>query len=212
MAKKPIGRPMPPAALFDIDGSDFVPAPDLAEWAKATFIVEGAPLQNADHAHLVDAEIGFLWTGVMATRHMHAIVGQAEMPRFQGNKWSKSRQEQQMAEWFGDLPDFVITIDARYAAQCDDVTFCSLIEHELYHCGQEIDQYGAPKFSRSTGLPVYAIRGHDVEEFVGVVRRYGVGAAAGQTLALVEAAQRAPEIGKAKVSGVCGSCRALISE
>lgn len=211
MAKNPIGRPMPPVELFEPTGApSFVPAPDLAEWATATFIAEGAPLQNVDHAHLVDAEIGFLWTSVMATRHMNAIVGQAEMLRFQGSKWSKARQEQQMTEWFGDLPDFVITIDARYAAQCDDVTFCSLIEHELYHCGQEIDQYGAPKFSRSTGLPVYAIRGHDVEEFVGVVRRYGVGAAAGQTLALVEAAQRGPEIGKAKVTGACGTCRAMV--
>lgn len=204
-------RPQPPESLFDqVTAPAFIPAPDLAEWAKATFIAEGAPVRNRDHAHLENAEIGFLWTSVMATRHMNAIAGQAEMPRFQGSKWSKARQEQQMEAWFGDLPDFVITIDARYAAQCDDITFCALIEHELYHCGQEIDQYGAPKFSRTTGLPVFAIKGHDVEEFVGVVRRYGVGAAAGQTLALVEAAQRGPEIGKAKATAACGSCRALI--
>ncbi|MFC7378257.1 putative metallopeptidase [Brevundimonas sp. GCM10030266] len=204
-------RPHPPEALFDqVTAPAFIPAPDLADWAKATFIAEGAPLRNPDHAHLENAEIGFLWTSVMATRHMNAIAGQAEMPRFQGSKWSKARQEQQMEAWFGELPDFVITIDARYAAQCDDITFCALIEHELYHCGQEIDQYGAPKFSRTTGLPVFAIKGHDVEEFVGVVRRYGVGAAAGQTLALVEAAQRGPEIGKAKATAACGSCRALI--
>lgn len=204
-------RPLPPQAIFDpITAPAFIPGPELSEWAKATFIRPGAPLMNRDHDHLADAEIGFLWTSVMATRHMNAIAGQAEIPRFQGSKWSKARQEQQMEAWFGLIPDFVITIDARYAAQCDDVTFCALIEHELYHCGQEIDQYGAPKFSRSTGLPVYAIKGHDVEEFVGVVRRYGVGAAAGQTLALVEAAQRGPEIGKAKATAVCGSCRALI--
>lgn len=205
-------RPHPPEAVFDQAAAPaFIPSPDLREWAKATFITVGAPLHNPDHAHLADAEIGFLWTSIMATRHMNAIVGQAEMPRFQGSKWSKARQEQQMEAWFGGLPDFVITIDARYATQCDDITFCALIEHELYHCGQEIDRYGAPKFGRSTGLPCYAIRGHDVEEFVGVVRRYGVGAAAGQTLALVEAAQRGPEIGKAIATAACGSCRALIA-
>lgn len=203
-------RPHPPAEMLDPTGPAFLPSPELAEWAKATFITVGAPLLNEDHAHLANAEIGFLWTSIEATRHMNAIVGQAEIPRFQGNKWSKSRQEQQMEDWFGQLPDFVITIDARYAAQCDDVTFCATIEHELYHCGQERDQYGAPKFSRSTGLPVFAIRGHDVEEFVGVIRRYGVGAGAGQTLAFVEAAQRGPEIGQAKVTGACGTCRTLI--
>lgn len=204
-------RPHPPEATFDqATAPAFIPAPDLAAWAKATFILAGAPLLNDDHAHLAEAEIGFLWTSVTATRHMNAIAGQAEMPRFQGSKWSKARQEQQMESWFGLLPDFVITLDARYAAQCDDVTFCALIEHELYHCGQEIDKYGAPKFSRSTGLPCFAIKGHDVEEFVGVIRRYGVGAGAGQTLAFVEAAQRGPEIGKAKVTGACGTCRAMV--
>ena len=132
------------------------------------------------------------------------------MPRFMGAKWSKARQEQQITEWFGEMPDFLITLDANYAAQCDDVTFCAVVEHELYHCGQALNEFGAPKFNQTTGLPVYAIKGHDVEEFVGVVRRYGVGAAAGQTRALVEAANSAPEIGKAKVSGACGSCKALI--
>lgn len=203
-------RPAPPEIIFDPTGPAFIPAPELAEWAKATFIAQDGGLRNPDHEHLDGATLAFVWTGVPAARHMNIIVGQAEMPRFQGNKWSKARQEQQLEEWFGDLPDFLITIDARYATQCDDVTFCALVEHELYHCGQEVDAFGAPKFSRSTGLPCFAIRGHDVEEFVGIIRRYGVGAGAGQTLAFVEAAQRGPEIGRAKVTGACGSCRALI--
>lgn len=203
-------RPMPDPAMFSIEGKDFVPAPELKHWAFETFIRNGAELENPDHEHLKDADIAFLWTTVSASRHMNQIVGQAEQPKFMGSKWSKRRQEQQIEEWFGELPDFLITIDASYAAQCDDVSFCALVEHELYHCGQARDDFGGPKFSTSTGLPVYAIKGHDVEEFVGVVRRYGVGAGAGQTLALIEAAQRGPQIGKAKVTGACGSCRALI--
>jgi hypothetical protein len=93
--------------------------------------------------------------------------------------------------------------------QCDDASFCALVEHELYHCGQQRNEFGGPKFN-SMGLPIFGINGHDVEEFVGIVRRYGVGAAAGQTLALVEAAQRGPEISKATITAACGSCRALI--
>lgn len=196
--------------MFGPEADYFRPAPELAQWAKATFVERGSPLLNEDHEHLRDAHVGFLWTTVTAARHMHTIAGQAEIPRFQGGKWSKTRQELQMEHWFGDLPDFVITLDASYARQCDDVTFCALVEHELYHCGQQLDDYGAPRFNTSTGLPVYGIRGHDVEEFVGIVRRYGVGAAAGHTLALVEAAQQKPQIAKATVSAACGSCKALI--
>lgn len=204
-----ITRPLPPAEMVAFDGKAFAPAPELAEWAKATFISTGAPLHNPDHEHLADAHIGFLWTTVGLTRHMHAIAGQAEIPRAQGNKWVRGRAIQQLEEWFGEEPDFLITLDANYARQCDDVTFCALVEHELYHCGQERNDFGLPKFTQ-TGEPVFGIRGHDVEEFVGIVRRYGVGAAAGQTLALVEAARGKPEIAKAKITAACGSCRALI--
>lgn len=198
-----MNRPHPPGQL----SGAFEPDVGFADWIKATFIAGDGPLKNPDHEHLADADIGVLWTRTPAVRHMNAIAGQAEIPRFQGGKWSKRRQEQQMEEWFGEVPDFVLTFDANYAQQCDDMTFCALVEHELYHCSQERDQYGAPRFN-SMGMPIFAIRGHDVEEFVGVVRRYGVGAAAGQTLALIEAAQRGPEIGKAKVAAACGTCRA----
>lgn len=202
-------RPQPPTSLFDIEGPSFVSAPDLWAWAKATFIGPDASLQNEDHAHLQEANIGFLWTDVPNARHMNAIAGQAEIPRAQGRRWLKRRHDQQLEEWFGEVPDFLITIDASYARQADDASFCALIEHELYHCGQDRNAFGAPRFN-SMGLPVYAIRGHDVEEFVGIVRRYGVGAAAGQTLALVEAAQGKPQIARAKITVACGSCRALI--
>jgi len=184
----------------------FAPAPDLLEWARATFIEDEASLLNEDHAHLRAADIGFLWTNVPNSRNQNRIVGQAELgtPRAMG-KWAKARAESQVETWFGSVPDFLITIDARYASECADAEFCSLIEHELYHCGQERNEFGLPKFTK-WGRPVFAMRGHDVEEFVGIVRRYGVGAAAGQTLALVEAARRRPEIASVDISQACGTC------
>lgn len=106
------------------------------------------------------------------------------------------------------VPDFLITIDAHYAAQCDDAEFCSLIEHEMLHAGQERDMFGAPKFTKA-GRPKFAMRGHDVEEFVSIVRRYGVGASAGSTRALVEAANQKPLIGGVQISQACGTCRLL---
>jgi hypothetical protein len=190
-------------------GPDFAPAPELASWATDTFIDEDASLLNEEHAHLRHASLGFMWTTVGNARAGHRIVGQCEiMPPAVMGKWARARAIQQIEEWFGALPDFLITLDAHYAAQCDDAEFCSLVEHEMLHAGQELDMFGAPKF-RKSGKPAFAIRGHDVEEFVSIVRRYGAGAAAGATRALVEAARQRPEIGGVQISQACGTCRLL---
>ena len=122
---------------------------------------------------------------------MHAVAGQAEIPRAQGNRWAKARHDQQLRDWFGAVPDFLLTSDPAYAAAASDRAFCALVEHELLHCGQERDGFGAPKF-RQDGSPAFGIRGHDVEEFVAIVRRYGARAAAGRTAELIEAARAAP--------------------
>lgn len=202
-------RPRPPEDLLGADGAvtatPIRPALDLEAWARATFIDEDGALANEDHAHLRDAHLGFLWCSIPNARQMNTVVGQCETCQFQGGRWAKARQLQQLAGWFGLVPDFLITLDAGFADQASDATFCSLVEHELYHAGQERDAFGAPKF-RKDGSPALTIRGHDVEEFVGVVARYGVGAAAGQTAALVEAARLGPTIAAADLAGCCGTC------
>ena len=118
-------------------------------------------------------------------------------------KWRKARAEQQIREWFGHVPDFILTFDANFMSQADDATFCAVVEHELYHCGPERGEFGEPKF-RKSGRPAFAMRGHDVEEFVGVVRRYGADAAG--VRAMIDAAQRPPEMARASVAELCGTC------
>lgn len=196
---------MPPASVFEAGAPSFTAAPDLAAWLSATFIEPGSPLHNPEHDHLRSALIGCLWTTIPNVRQMQPVAAQAEKPFFQGGKWSKARQEQQMAGWFGALPDFVLTFDAHYAVECPDATWCALAEHELLHCAQDVNEFGGPKFKRD-GSPVFALRGHDVEEFVSVVRRYGVGAAAGRTADLVAAAVAPPEIAAASIAACCGTC------
>ncbi len=178
------------------------PAADLLEWVRATLLKPNNPLFNEDHIHLLDADIGFLWARTGFVKGGRLVLGQAEQVAFRAGGWQKARAEQQMVEWFGCIPDFLITLAADYCAECSDAEFCALVEHELYHIAQELDGFGAPAFTRD-GMPKLKLRGHDVEEFVGVVRRYG---ASPDVQRLVEAANSRPEVEKINIARACGTC------
>lgn len=204
MARVGSARPFPPLDLIDGATERFDVADDLKRWIVDTFIAGGAPLENPEHEHLRDATLGVLWTNVANGRAMRTVIGQAElMPPMAMGKWQRARAVQQVEEWFGVMPDFLLTFYAPAACDMDDATFCALVEHELYHCGQAKDIFGGPKFTRD-GRPCFALRGHDVEEFVGVVARYGAGAAGVQPM--VDAALARPSVAAASIAGACGTC------
>lgn len=197
-------RPLPPETVFgQMGGDQFISAPEIIEWARSTFINEGATIENPEHAHLQNANLGALWTNVANSKNGRTIVGQCELgdPMAMG-KWAKAKARIQVEQWFGSIPDFILTFDAAYAAECSDIEWCALVEHELLHAAQERDMFGAPKFSASTGRPVFGIRGHDVQEFTSIVRRYGADAA--HVREFVDAANQRPEIGSASVAHACG--------
>lgn len=198
---------VPPALLLASPGLGTVPAIGLGAFIQKALLDHESPLWNVDHDHLGSAEIGYLWTNVEATRKGQAIFGQAEMPGAStGSKWAKARAAQQLAEWFpGQELDFLITLYAPYIQiyRSEPIRQMALLEHELYHCGQLYDEFEIPKFGKD-GRPVFTMRGHDVEEFVGVSRRYGVGA--GKTLELAETIRLGPEFGSITIDRVCGTC------
>ncbi len=203
-------RPIPPAVLLDMNAAGFrwdftVAAPEIGEWVEAHLLNESSKLYNEDHKHLAAAHIGYLWTNAGWVKQGRTVVGTAEVPMFRCGGFQKARLEQQIIQWFGDIPDFIITIQADYAAVANEAEWCALIEHELYHCGQDRDEFGEPKFRRD-GRPVLGMRGHDCEEFVGVVRRYGIGSAAGGAAQLVEAAKIPAEIARVDIARSCGTC------
>jgi hypothetical protein len=200
-------RPRPPAAIFE-PVPTFVPAPELDEWARQQFINEISPLHNPDHLPLSMADIGFVWTNVENVKKGRRILGTCQMVTSSGDKWTQGRSLHQLEQWFGDLPDFLITLDGMAAADMDDASFMALVEHELYHATQATDEFGAPKFQERTGLPMWGMRPHDVEQFIGVVKRYG--ADASMVRELVTAANKGPEIAQAKISAACGSCLRLV--
>lgn len=200
-------RPIPPKSRLGLSElSDFgirlAPAPEVWDWVSRQILANTGSIHNEDHAHLIDANIGVLWASSGFTKQGRVVLGQAEQIMFRAGGWQKARQEQQMRDWFGDVPEYLITLAADYCAQCTDAEFCALVEHELYHIAQATDQYGAPKFTQE-GLPKLQIRGHDVEEFVGVVRRYGAGEDVQQ---LIETASRPPEVAKINIARACGTC------
>lgn len=197
-----MSRPMPPAALLESLWLTLRPAPEVWEWIQREILATTGSIHNEEHAHLIDANIGVLWASSAFNKNGRSVLGQAEQVMFRAGGWQKARQEQQMREWFGEEPDYLITLAADYCAQCTEAEFCALVEHELYHIAQATDQYGAPKFTQD-GLPSLTIRGHDVEEFVGVVRRYGAGH---DVQRLIDAASRPPEVAKINIARACGTC------
>jgi len=199
-------RPQPPAEILGIDADEtFVPSPEVDRWARSVLIDEDGPIFNEDHRHLADAKIGFLWTNVPNGSRGRRILGTAQFARPAGSGWGVARVEYQLRQWFGEIPTFLITLDASYCASCGDPEFLALIDHELTHCGQATDDFGLPKFKKD-GDPVFAMKGHDCEEFVSIVRRYGANAT--HVSALVEAANRGPEIAAVNIAHACGTCLA----
>ena len=98
-----------------------------------------------------------------------------------------------------------------YQPEVDMASVLALIEHELYHCGQQVDRYGQPMFTRDA-TPIWGMKGHDVEEFTGVVRRYGTGGAHHKTLReFVDAANAEPEVAQAAISAACGTCLSRVA-
>ena len=200
-------RPYPPANFINSDNwqpyTRLIPASEVSEWVNRQILSDTGNIHNPDHEHLVDADLCFIWASGSFAKSGRIVLGQCEQVMMRAGGWQKSRMEQQMHEWFGRIPKFIITLAADYCEQCNDLEFCALVEHELYHIAQATDDYGAPKFNKETGMPVLKLRGHDVEEFVGVVRRYG---ASKDVQEMVDAANRPAEVAHIDVARACGTC------
>ncbi|MFH3825356.1 putative metallopeptidase [Acinetobacter pittii] len=205
--------PFPPTDFIDQADEEeairIVPASDLKNWVVANFLTLGGPLHNPDHDHIAEMlhdNEGFLasaWASTAYTRTKRMVLGQCEKVMFQQGGWKKARQEQQMRDWFGFVPIYLITIDASFCEKANDNEFCALFEHELYHIGVERDSDGEIIYSDHTGLPKRYLAGHDVEEFIGVVKRWG---ANDSVKRLVEVAKNPPFVSDLDISKCCGNC------
>lgn len=203
-------RPHPSAELLDPVATEprFAPAPDLEQWLRATFIQPLSVLYNPEHTHLQSASLGVLWTNVANERHGNVVAATCEIPiPSQGNTWQKARLVYQLQEWFGAVPDFLLMFHAGLCDEASDTAFCATAEHELYHAAQARDQYGTPRFRKDDGSPIWTIKGHDVEEFVGIASRYGGSGVLNPKLQeMAKALRNAPTVESHEVRLVCGTC------
>lgn len=201
-------RPRPPKKLLESWQTEFLPAPELDEFVRESFLNEDSKLYNYDHRHLRQARIGYLWTNAGNTKQMKTVVGTCEIPKPSpmSSVWQKARYFYQLRQWFGtETLDFLITLDANYVADCSHINFLAILDHELYHCGHKRDEFGQKMFGKKSGKPIFGLLGHDVEEFTGIWMRYGPRAGAGDSMKLLVAGKGRPSIGKADIQKLCGN-------
>lgn len=196
-------RPAPPPRILELPDWFEPDQAGLGDWARRTFVESHGPLHNPRHEHLLEASIGWLWATGECKSKDREVAGQCQIIAPMQLKWPSQRQHFQLAQWFGNVPDVLITISAHHAVNMDDWSFCALIEHELCHVAQDVNKYGEPCWSKE-GLPILRLVGHDFEEFVDVVARYGAKATGADRI--VEAASSAPLISAGAMSLACGTC------
>ena len=122
-------------------------APEVALIAKQ--LIEDVP----EHQDLDAAHIEYVWRDQHAKEKGRAVLG-------------KARKVSGLNGYLingGDL--FVIEIAEDTWKQLDEKQRIALVDHELCHLRVDFDDDGEPKLS---------LRGHDLEEFAGIVERHGL--------------------------------------
>lgn len=207
-------RPAPPAALCE-PGRLFVGAPDLEAWAEATLLNPNSPVFNADHAHLLDGEAGivYCWSSWPGRAKGRAIAGLCELYPPGERQWPKARGYASVLDWWADQggdpdegPDFIVTLYAPWFAEANDRSALAVLDHELLHCGAQLDEDGEPRYN-GEGRPIWRVKPHDVEVHLSEVERYG---AYSPELRRLKAALDAPPlVSDADLSVACGTCGRL---
>ena len=171
--------PIPPVPEVLRQRPDWtVPSPEWERWARDTFIEGDGPLVDPALAHLAAASIGFLLTNSAIKSKGKDAAGLGGVCEPSGEPQAKAQRAQQLTEWFGEVPDFLILLCVE-DGHFDSVRgTCALVNHELRHCGQEEDEHGAPRYDKR-GQPVWCTVPHYAELNEGDLARWGAEATPG---------------------------------
>lgn len=131
-------------------------------------------MRTAEHRHLAENEIsiGYLMRSVGKEKGGKLELGSVHDVKHMAQGAFKELFAQLLEGMLGELPQFVMVLDAGFWATASDRDAEALVWHELCHVKQATDRYGAPRFDMD-GRPVYKLREHDVAAFNSEVARYG---------------------------------------
>lgn len=180
---------MPPKPL-QTQGLDFARAENVEDFANRHFLDRSGLFFDPEHGHLLPGIIGVLWASSTHKDKGSVKAGTAQLLKAgEPTKWSEAVQERFLYEMFGGWrPVFKITLHAPTWTAYNDRQRLALLDHELLHCAQAKGMFGEPRFSTQTGMPIWTVRPHDSEQFVGTVERWGAEAAGVQ--GIVKAASK----------------------
>jgi hypothetical protein len=130
-----------------------------------------------EHAHLVDAAIGYVFRDDALTRHGKVIAAEAI---FVDRILQSDKRYSRIVKWAllrilraESLPDFIILIDRNLWEGHSAEDKLALIDHELSHCWYATEDDGETQKFHRDGSPWWAIRAHDFEGFCGEIERNG---------------------------------------
>lgn len=138
------------------------------------YVIAGPILEMDEHRDIAagGAVIDWLFRAEVKKKQGRFILGTCYMPRVTGDL--SDLFDHLLERMLGRRPDFLIVLSWDYWRDASPREREILCFHELKHASQAKDMFGSPRFNRETGAPIWAILGHDIEEFDDVVRRYGV--------------------------------------
>lgn len=130
------------------------------------------------HVHLQMATVGYVFRDDELRRRGDVVVAEAILVE---RILQSEKRYARIVKWailrilgIDDLPTFLVLIDRNIWEGYSIEEKVALVDHELSHCAQATTEDGeTPKFTRD-GDPVWTIKGHDLEEFCGVVERNGL--------------------------------------
>lgn len=119
-------------------------------------------LVDAHHEDLAEARIGLAW----CTSWKPDVDGRVTL----GKCKLASALDRELAEF-----DIVILLRKAFWTEprVTDLQRRALLDHELHHAVLKFDQRGEP-LEDERGRKVWRTRKHDIEEFTGIVERYGI--------------------------------------
>ncbi|HET8550927.1 MAG TPA: putative metallopeptidase [Gammaproteobacteria bacterium] len=155
--------------MADAQAPFIIPAKD---GDLSPYVIYDRLVQLPEFAHLAEGEavVDFLIAAAPVMQAKKQVLGACHLPVVQGKLrgvfvWMLERTLERM-------PDFLVTLDMEFWTECSDRQREILVYHEMKHMIHDMDREGELRFDEE-GRPVWALIGHDIEEFTDTVSRYG---------------------------------------